>query len=171
MLALLSRRWLLGAIGGIASASPRFAAAHHGWSSFDTSRAFYVAGTLKNVRWGYPHSSARLVLERAELPANWLQRALPPGANESDGKATMVSARPYTGRHKELDLVLAGPDWMERWGLKRPLQAGEKIEAVGFVNDGGDGDDLRPVMFWLADGQGVWQQLTAFPQPPQPAGR
>ena len=65
--------------------------------------------------------------------------------------------------------MLAGPDWMERWGLKRPLQAGEKIEAVGFLNDGGNGDDLRPVIFWLADGQAVWQQLTAFPQPPEPA--
>jgi len=60
---------------------------------------------------------------------------------------------------------------MERWGLRRPLRAGEKLEAVGFLNDGGDGDDLRPVIFWLADGQAVWQQLTAFPQPPEPAPR
>jgi len=172
--ATLTRRTVLtGAIGagaiGLVPAAP--AAAHHGWGSFDTSRAFYVAGLLAGVRWGYPHSGARLVLERVALPANWPQRPLPPGANERDGRATMASARPYAGRHKELDLVLAGPDWMERWGLKRPLQNGERIEAVGFLNDGGEGDDLRPVMFWLADGQGVWQQLTAFPQPPEPAPR
>jgi hypothetical protein len=80
----------------------------------------------------------------------------------------MASARPYTGPHKELDLVLAGPDWMDRWGLKRPLRVNEKIEAVGFLSAGA-GDDLRPVMFWLTDGQGVWQQLTAFPLTPEPA--
>ena len=78
----------------------------------------------------------------------------------------MASARAYAGPHKELDLVLAGPDWMERWGLKRPLQAGEKIEAVGFLNDGSNGDDLRLVIFWLADGQAVWQQLTSPSGPP-----
>ena len=166
---LVARRTLLAGAIGMASALP--AAAHHGWGTFDTSRAYYVTGTLRRVSWGYPHSSARLVLDRAELPADWQQRALPPGANERDGRATMASARPYTGRYRELDLVLAGPDWMERWGLKRPLQAGERIEAVGFLNDGGDGDDLRPVIFWLADGQAVWQQLTAFPQPPEPASR
>ena len=172
---MMRRVFLAGAAGAtvsvLASMTARLARAHHGWSSFDTSRAYYVAGTLSSVRWGYPHSGARLVVEPAGLPANWSQRPLPPGANERDGKATMASARPYTGRHKELDLVLAGPDWMERWGLKRPLTVGEKIEAVGFLNDGGNGDDLRPVIFWLADGQGVWQQLTALPQAPEPAMR
>jgi hypothetical protein len=163
----VARRMVLAGAIGLASTLP--AAAHHGWSSFDTSRAWYVAGTLTRVSWGYPHSGARLVVERTALPADWQSRALPPGANERDGRATMASARPYAGRHKELDLVLAGPDWMERWGLKRPLRSGEKIEAVGFLNDGGNGDDLRPVMFWLADGQAVWQQLTAFPQTPEPA--
>jgi hypothetical protein len=57
---------------------------------------------------------------------------------------------------------------MERWGLGRPLEVGEKIEAVGYLS-ASDTDELRPVMFWLASGQGVWQQLTAFPQSPEPA--
>lgn len=39
---------------------------------------------------------------------------------------------------------------------------------VGFLNTD-ETDELRPVMFWLADGQGVWQQLTSFPQQPEPA--
>lgn len=79
----------------------------------------------------------------------------------------MASARPYGGEHKELDLVLAGPEWMARWGLNRPLEVGEKIETVGFLA-AADDHDLRPVMFWLADGQGVWQKLTSFPQRPEP---
>jgi hypothetical protein len=39
---------------------------------------------------------------------------------------------------------------------------------VGFLGANG-GDGLRPVMFWLANGHNVWQQLTAFPQQPEPA--
>jgi len=144
------------------------AMAHHGWGTFDTRHAFYVAGALTRVRWGNPHSEAVLRLEPAAMPGNWLQRPLPQGASERDGRLTMASARPYTGPHKELELVLAGPDWMARWGLKRPLQTGEKIEAVGFLS-AGEADRLRPVMFWLSDGQGIWQQLTAFPQQPEPA--
>ena len=93
---------------------------------------------------------------------------MPPGGNERDGKATLHSARPYGGPQKQLELVLAGPDWMARWGLMRALRVGERIEAVGFLNSGA-ADHLRPVMFWLADGQGVWQQLTALPPPPEPA--
>jgi len=80
----------------------------------------------------------------------------------------MASARPYTGNYDELHLTLAPPGWMERWGLNRQLEIGERIEAVGFVNVDGS-DEFRPVMFWLASGQGVWQKLTAFPDPPEPA--
>ena len=143
-------------------------AAHHGWGSFDTRYAYYVSGTVTHVRWGNPHSEVTLRVERSDLPADWAERRLPPGANERDGRLTLASARPYRSEHKELHLVLAGPSWMERWGMKRALEAGERIEAVGYLN-AADGDDLRPVMFWLADGQGIWQQLTAFPQQPEPA--
>jgi hypothetical protein len=80
----------------------------------------------------------------------------------------MVSARPYNGEYQELLLTLAPPDWMGRWGMIRELKVGEHIEAVGFLDVGG-GDGLRPVMFWMADGQGVWQKLTAFPHLPEPA--
>jgi hypothetical protein len=81
---------------------------------------------------------------------------------------TMASARSYGGKHEELRLVLAGPSWMQRRGLNRALEVGESIEAVGYLG-ATDDDELRPVMFWLASGQGVWQQLTAFPQRPEPA--
>ena len=168
------RNALLGGAGAVAAAFlvlvPAVrATAHHGWGSFDTRHAYYVTGTVRHVRWGNPHSEVTLRIEKADLPANWAARELPHGANQGDGQATMASARPYYHGKKELHLVLAGPSWMQRWGLNRALQVGERIEAVGYLN--GAGDDLRPVMFWLADGQGVWQQLTAFPQRPQPAPR
>lgn len=171
----MSRRRLLsgaGAVGVLSAglASARRGHAHHGWGTFETRLAYYVTGTLGRVRWGNPHSEAVLRLEAAQLPSNWRERTLPAGANERDGRLTMASARPYTGPHKQLELVLAGPDWMARWGLTRPLQTGERLEAVGFLNSG-ERDHLRPVMFWLADGQGVWQQLTALPQQPEPAAQ
>ncbi|MFC7738664.1 DUF6152 family protein [Roseomonas sp. GCM10028921] len=144
------------------------AVAHHGWGTFDTRRAYYVVGIVTSVRWGNPHSVVALRVEKADLPADWTQRELPRGADERNGRSTMASARPYVGEHQELHLVLAGPGWMERWGLNRELEVGERVETVGFLDANG-GDDLRPVMFWLADGQGVWQQLTAFPQRPEPA--
>ena len=173
-LALPSRRRSLLCATGLAVTlllgllPPAPVSAHHGWSSFDTRYAYYVTGTVTYVRWGNPHSEVTLRVQKAGLPADWAGRELPPGANESDGRATKASARPYTGEHEELHLVLAGPSWMERWGLDRPLQVGERIEAVGYLSGSG-GDGLRPVMFWLANGQGVWQQLTAFPQRPEPA--
>jgi hypothetical protein len=36
------------------------AAAHHGWGTFDTRRAHYVAGIVTSVRWGNPHSVVAL---------------------------------------------------------------------------------------------------------------
>lgn len=59
---------------------------------------------------------------------------------------------------------------MSRWGLERPLETGEKIEVIGYLNSEED-VELRPMMFWLANGQGVWQQLTSLPRQPEPAPR
>lgn len=158
----------LAAVGLLSSVTGIPALAHHGWASFNTWHAYFAAGTVTYVRWGNPHSEVRIRVERTALPAGWKQRPLPQGANERDGRATIQSARPYGGENKELHLVLAGPSWMERWGLNRQLQVGEKIEAVGFLGTA-ESVQFRPVMFWLENGQGVWQQLTAFPDRPEAA--
>jgi hypothetical protein len=115
----------LGATSLLATLFGSEALAHHGWATFDTRYAYYVTGPLTSVRWGNPHGEAVMGVERAGLPANWAGRQLPPGANERNARLTMASARPYEGAHRELHLVLAGPEWMARWGLDRPLQAGE----------------------------------------------
>lgn len=167
-LELFDRRRLIKAGLSVAGLStlPTTGFAHHGWNSFNTRRAYFAAGAVTRVRWGNPHSEVRMRIDRTALPANWAQRPLPPGANETDGRATMTSARPYRGEQKELHLVLAGPEWMARWGLNRALQVGETVEAVGFLASA-DAQSFRPMMFWLADGQGVWQQLTSLPQRPE----
>lgn len=151
---------------GLSTARPAFA--HHGWNTFDTRRAYFAAGPVTHVRWGNPHGEVHISVARTALPANWKARELPVGANEADARETIASARPYRGEHKVLQLVTAGPEWMARWGLNRPLQVGETIEVVGFLASA-DAQSLRPVMFWLANGQGVWQQLTSFPRRPEPA--
>lgn len=145
------------------------ASAHHSWDSSDTRRAYYLQGIVTYVRWGNPHCVVHLrVRKGAATPADWLRRGLPPGADPTDGMATMRSARPYAGHYDELRLTLAPPDWMGRWGMNRAMEVGEQIEAAGFLDTGG-GDGFRAVMFWLPDGQGVWQKLLPFPIPPEPA--
>ncbi|MFC3228568.1 hypothetical protein ACFOGJ_15090 [Marinibaculum pumilum] len=156
------------AFGLLALLASERAGAHHGWSSFETRHAYYVSGTVEEVYWGYPHGEVRLRIATTEPPADLSGRDLPPGADPEIGRATMASTRPYGGDRQELRLVLAGPDWMARWGLDRPIREGERLEAIGFLQSA-DSSELRPVMFWLEDGQGVWQQLTSFPDAPEPA--
>ncbi len=151
---------------GFLSAAP--VAAHHGWGTFDTRFAYFISGTVTHVRWGNPHSEVHIKVDQAPLPTDWARRELPPGGDDSNFKLTMASARPYTGEHEELHLVLAGPGWMESWGMNRQLEVGEEIETVGYLN-ADETDTLRPVIFWLSNGQSVWQQLTTFPQRPEPA--
>jgi hypothetical protein len=141
--------------------------AHHAWTSQDTRYAYYVSGVVTYVRWGNPHVEVHVLVDNSAPPADWLRRPLPDGADEQDGKDTMLSARAYNGKYKELHLTLAPPDWMRRWGFTRRIETGERIEAVGFVNVDGS-EEMRPVMFW-AGGQGVWQKLLPFPTRPEPA--
>lgn len=164
----LFSRSIAGAVALATIGVATIATAHHGWNSFDTSRAYYATGTVTEVHWGNPHSEVHMRVDGTALPQGWSSRELPQGANDSDGPATMASARPYDAGHDEVELVLAGPEWMRRWGLERPLEVGEKLEVVGYLGSS-DKQALRPVMFWLANGQGVWQQLTSFPQRPEPA--
>lgn len=156
------------ALATLTPLGPVPAGAHHGWSSFSTRHAYFLSGTVTGVYWGNPHSEVTLRVDATELPADWSSRPLPQGADPSIGEATMASARPYGGEHAHVELVLAGPSWMERWGMDRALTEGETVEVVGFLRSAED-QEFRPVMFWLSNGQGVWQQLTSFPQDPEPA--
>lgn len=169
---LINRRGTMKRLGaGAALMALTFAPqvfAHHSWQALDTKHAYYLSGTIEDVRWGNPHVEITLRLGQRDLPAGWAQRALPPGADETDGRLSMASARPYLGREDKVRLTLAPPDWMAKWGLTRRLEAGERIEAVAFKGKTGN-DEFRPVMFWVASGQGVWQKLLSFPDAPEPA--
>ncbi len=43
-----------------AMAIPAAAAAHHGWSSYDTERVLHVEGRFTSVSWANPHGSATM---------------------------------------------------------------------------------------------------------------
>lgn len=53
----MMRKWILAAA---ALTIPAAAAAHHGWSSYDESKAIKHRATLTDVRWGNPHGSAKV---------------------------------------------------------------------------------------------------------------
>ena len=80
-----------------------------------------------------------------------------------------IGARLYRP-HKELDLGARRTGLDGALGPQAALQAARRSRRSDLLNDGGNGDDLAGV-FWLADGEAVWQQLTAFPQSPEPAKR
>lgn len=44
-----------------ALAVPAAAVAHHGWSSYDTSKAARLTGPLQTVTWGNPHGTATML--------------------------------------------------------------------------------------------------------------
>ena len=47
-------------IAGAIAAMPVAAAAHHGWSSYDETKVIKHRASLKEVRWGNPHGSAKV---------------------------------------------------------------------------------------------------------------
>ena len=79
-------------LGTVVPTSP--VSAHHGWGTFDTRYAYYIAGTITQVRWGNPHSEVRLRVETTDLPDGLRERPLPPGADARNGAETLASARP-----------------------------------------------------------------------------
>ena len=44
----------------VAMALPAASAAHHGWSSYDSSKVLKVTGKFKKVSWTNPHGSATM---------------------------------------------------------------------------------------------------------------
>ncbi|MET8982634.1 DUF6152 family protein [Streptomyces sp. NPDC004539] len=145
------------------------ASAHHGWSEFDTTRAYYLSGELTNVRWGSPHVEVTIQVERTAVPQGWADREIPQDAEAMGTRDTMKATRPYDGGRKELNLVLAPPETLREWGLDRRLETGESLEAVGFLSRDHD-DELRPELIYLENGQAVRQRLLALPDKPVPPG-
>jgi hypothetical protein len=142
---MMNRRLLLTAA---ALASPA-ARAHHGWSSFDTSRPIYLEGRAANVAWRNPHVEFDLDLAAGfKLPADLAQRALPAQAASVDGAGLLKAAQLPKRKDKRWHIELAPLSRMQAW--KTPeIKNGDAVSLLGFTFPGEKGDAvLRAEYLW-----------------------
>lgn len=150
----LFRRHLLVATGGLLmpwAATP--ARAHHGWSSFDTSRPLYLEGRAATVRWRNPH--AEFVLELAEplaLPPDLKQRSLPPQSAQVDGPGLLAAAQLPTRRDKRWSIELAPLTRMQAWQVPE-IRPGMAVAVLGFTFTGEKGDAVLRAEYLFLGGK------------------
>jgi len=126
------------------------AAAHHGWSGFETNELVYIAGTVSSEgTWGDPHSLFDVALD-AQLPASTPDLPIPDELSGPEDSIRVEAAPAYDGPHDELEVIIAPPWWSGNNGLDRSLEVGERFQGVGYINSTNDGL-FRPVAFWYGD--------------------
>lgn len=69
------------AIGLLAAALALPAAAHHGWSTYDSSNTLSLSGTVTEVSYTYPHGTIRLEADGK----TWLAVLAPPSRMSARG--------------------------------------------------------------------------------------
>ncbi|WP_156384133.1 DUF6152 family protein [Marmoricola sp. Leaf446] len=157
---LVTAALLTGAVAGPAQA-------HHGFDDYDTDRLYYVSGTVSEVRWGDPHSYFTLTVD-GDLPADTPDLELPEQLQAPEDSDPVEAAPSYPGSRDELAVTIAPPTYTGMWGLDRPLEDDERVEAVGYIGRSHD-EEFRPVVFWYDEGQPVNQVLgSELPARPLP---
>lgn len=147
-------RRLLGWMLGAAVAIPAFA--HHGWSSFDSTKPIYLEGVVKAVRWQNPH--AELVIEVARgitRPTDLEQRPFPKQQNPSVTPDLVAKAALPSQPSGEWTLELAPLTRMEAWDVREPVKAGQRVVAIGLAKLEGRGRVMRVEILYLPDGRAV----------------
>lgn len=143
------RPLLIATVGGLVS--PAFA--HHGWSSFDTSRPIYLEGKAASVRWRNPHAELEPdVRPDLKLPADLARRTVPAQSAAVDGPALLAKAVLPTRKDKRWTLEFAPLTRMEAWRVK-PLQPGASLAVVGYTTEGEQGDAVLRVEYLFVDDQ------------------
>jgi hypothetical protein len=145
---LAAKALLAAAAIALMPASP--AAAHHGWSGFETNNLVYIAGTVSSEgSWGDPHSEFDVTLD-GELPANTPDLRIPEELSGPEDSVRVEAALAYDGPEDALEVIIAPPWWSSDNGLDRSLEVGERFQGVGYINSSDDGL-FRPVAFWYGD--------------------
>ncbi|TDC24533.1 hypothetical protein E1265_09360 [Streptomyces sp. 8K308] len=158
---------LVASVIGLATANP--AAAHHGWEEYDTTAAYYVSGTVSEIRWGNPHPEVTIELETpVSVPADWAELDIPPELEEIEGREVLDATRPYEGEAERLTMDLAPIERLSAWGLDGEVTEGERIEAVGYLGRDDDAH-IRPELIVLETGQVVRQRSVPLPAMPEAA--
>ena len=84
--------------------------AHHGWTSYDTSKHTKITGTLTALKWEMPHPllSVDSKGKKYDLQLPHIQRIIDRGlAREalSNGKTVMVEAQPHKEKADDWQVV------------------------------------------------------------------
>ena len=123
------KRFLLAAI---LVAAPAFA--HHGWSSFEQDRPYYLQGTVKSVRWANPHAEAVVeVAPDARLPADLASRTLPKQSQEVDAAALLKKVQLPPAPAGEWQVEFAPMTRMQAWGMGASPKVGDRLEVIGYA--------------------------------------
>ncbi len=147
----MHRRSLLTALaGGLWLPAAR---AHHGWSSFDTSRPLFVEGRAAKVAWRNPHAEFELMLPaEPRLPADLATRALPAQSAAVDGAALLKAAQMPIRADRRWQIELAPLTRMDAWKVP-PIQAGETVGVLGFALAGEKADTVLRAEYLFLGGK------------------
>jgi hypothetical protein len=152
----MHRRILLRSAGLVAASAvlpARFAAAHHGWSSFDGNRPLYLEGRVSSVSWANPHASFEIEPPAdLKLPSDLARRSVPPQQASVDVPAVLAKTQLPTRRGERWTVELAPLFRMEAWRI-RPLKVGDSVSLVGYAAPGEQGPAVVRAEFLFVDNQ------------------
>lgn len=115
------------------TAIPTWAAAHHGWSSFDQSRPLYLSGTAANVAWRNPHVEFDLMVgQDMKLPPNFASTQLPEQSANVDRAALLKNSQLPTRRESKWHIELAPLTRLSAWKVPE-IKNGEPLAVLGFT--------------------------------------
>lgn len=110
------------------------AIAHHGWSSFDQDKPYYLQGTIKTVRWANPHAEAVVqVAPDVKMPADLAARPLPKQSQEVDAAGIVKKVQLPPSVSGDWQLEFAPMTRMQAWGVGTSPKVGDRIEVIGYT--------------------------------------
>ena len=108
------------------------AGAHHGWSSFDETKAFYFEGEVVALRWQNPHAEVELqVTGDLAVPPELARTQVPAQQAVVDGARILARARPAP-RAGVWTCELAPLTRIAAWQVPQPA-VGDRIAVVGYL--------------------------------------
>lgn len=142
------------------------AEAHHNWAGYDTSRTFYLAGTVREVDWGSPHAEVLLEVPAGVVAPGGLARAdVSDGLEKVGGRRSLERAAAPEDAAGEWEVEFESPSFMAGRGMGGPPRVGETMGAVGFLSRSGPGK-LRVESVFLGDGRTISVRYNAVPTLP-----
>jgi hypothetical protein len=129
------------------------ALAHHGWSSFDTTRPIYLEGKAAKVTWRNPHVEFELdVAPDLKLPPDLATRAEPPQSAPVDGAALLKAAQLPARKDRRWHVELAPLTRMEAWKVPE-IRPGDAVALLGFTFAGEKGEAVLRAEYLFAGGK------------------